>query len=206
MTLIALPPSISFVSVQWTPPSTKVQVNRSAWTGARRGVRLPGGARWAAKATLPPVVNDPVKESAWAGFLAALDGPFNSFRLPCRTNQHGLAISPVVKAGAIAGATSLVIAGLPASIQILSVGQLMTVILPSGRAQMLILIDNLISNATGEATAIFRAALREAPAAGSAVETVNPFCELSLVGDVPAWTDGLANRTDFEAIDLEEAF
>lgn len=205
MTLIAMPTTPGFVSVQWTPPSTQVQRNRSEWTGVTRGVRLPGGQRWKAKATLPPIVGKPDVAAAWGAFLMALDGPYNSFLLPFRKNQHNLALDVRVGAGA-AGGTTMTLTNLPASAMLLPAGYCITVPLPSGRVQMLRLISALTSDGAGNATALFRAPLRQTLVADSWCETRNPVAEMMLVGDAPTETDGLARAWSFDAIDLEEAF
>lgn len=154
------------------------QVNRSAWTGRRKVVGLSGTEVWSGAATIDIMATE-VEERPWRAFLFGLRGPQNWFRwnLPC--NSH-IGPKPLVAAGASDG-YSLPLDGMTASARILKAGQFMTVPLPSGHYRTVCLTADLVTNASGEATATFEPALGETPDENDEVETVNPFIPMSLV-------------------------
>lgn len=155
---------------------TPAQVNRSAWTGRRKVVALPGAELWYGKVTLGPFATEN-EERAWRVFLFALRGMENwfKFHLPCATHVGNM---PTVGAGSNIGYT-LPLVGMTASTLILSAGQYLTVPLPSGRFRAVMLTSALQTNASGNATANFVPALTEAPTAAAAVETKNPYIPMS---------------------------
>lgn len=152
--------------------SSPAQVNRSTWTGRRKVIGLAGVETWRGAVSIPPIATEE-QERQWRAFLFALGGPQNWFRarLPC--NVH-LGNRPTVASGASA-AYSIPLTGMQPSTTILRAGQYMTVPLPSGHFRAVCLTANLVSNGSGNGTAVFRPALNEVPATGATVETLNPF-------------------------------
>lgn len=153
------------------------QVNRSAWTGRRKVVGLPGAALWTGQAAID-VLTTEVEERPWRAFLWGLNGPKNWFKwtLPCNSHAGG---KPLVASGATAGNT-LPLSGLTVSTTILTAGQFITVPLPSGHSRAVCLTADLVSNGAGGATASFVPALGEVPTLGATVETKDPFIPMSL--------------------------
>lgn len=93
MAIISLPAGARFRNADWrlTIPQ---QVNRSAWTGKRQLVGLPGGARWRVTAEVVPIIRERNIEP-WRAFFAKLNGSENMFRMPA---TEGPQIVPVTVA------------------------------------------------------------------------------------------------------------
>lgn len=156
--------------------TTPTQVNRSQWTGKRKVVGLPGAETWSGSVTIGDIATE-TAEQPWRAFIFKMRGPVNWFRwaLPCNTHSGS---KPVVAAGAGDG-YSLPLSGMAANATILKSGQFMTVPLPSGRHRAVCLTSDLVADGSGAATAVFEPALGEVPAAGSQVETIDPFIPMS---------------------------
>lgn len=148
------------------------QVNRSAWTGARKVVGLPGGGLWYGQIEITDIATE-LEERPWRGFLASLRGVQNWFKLylPC---QSHIGPAPTVDSGASDGYT-LPLTGMSPSTTILQAGQHMTVPLPSGHNRAVRLTADLVTDSSGEATAAFAPALNETPTLGATVETAHPY-------------------------------
>lgn len=153
-------------------------MNRSAWTGTRKVVGLPGAEVWRGKATIGAISTE-AAERPWRAFLFGLDGPVNWFRwlLPC--NKH-IGPKPVVDVYPSDG-YELPLAGGQPNARILLAGQFMTVPLPSGHSRTVCLTADLRFDGDGFATAQFKPALGEVPDEGATVETTDPFIPMSLV-------------------------
>lgn len=179
---------------------TPAQVNRSAWTGARKVIGLPGAEVWSGSVSISLLATNE-DERQWRAFLFALGGPQGWFRaaLPCAEHPGA---RPVVGAGASYGYT-LPLAGMVPNTAILESGQFMTVPLPSGRFRTVCLTAPLVSDAGGTGTALFRPALTETPTLGATVETKAPFLPASPAGDELGltWADGVGGTS----FDVEEA-
>ena len=163
------------------------QVNRSAWTGARKVVGLPGGGLWSGVVEITDIATEE-DERPWRGFLAKLKGVQNWFKvyLPC---QSHIGPAPTVAAGAGNG-YMLPMAGMSPSTVILFAGQHMTVPLPSGHKRAVRLTADLITDASGNATAEFAPSLNETPTLGATVETANPY--------VPVTSTRTRNSMDYD--------
>lgn len=180
--------------------SAPAQVNRSAWTGKRKVVGLPGIELWRGKATIDILATEEA-ERPWRAFLLALRGPVNWFRwlLPCNTHAGA---KPTVAAGAGNGYT-LPLTGMATSQTILKAGQFITVPLPSGYQRAVCLTVDLVSNSSGSGTATFEPALGETPATGATVETLAPYIRMALTSTV----QGLSQSAGISgaSFDVEEA-
>lgn len=180
--------------------SAPAQVNRSAWTGRRKVIGLPGAETWTGAVTIDTISTEN-EERPWRAFLAALRGPDNWFKwmLPCATH---LGAKPNVASGAGNGYT-LPLTGMQPSTTILRAGQYMTVPLPSGHKRAVCLTADLVANGSGAGTASFAPALGETPAAGATVETLAPYIPMAPTQTTLGFdmADGLSG-TSFE---VEEA-
>jgi len=156
---------------------TPSQLNRSAWTGTRKVVGLPGAEVWRGSASID-VITTEFEERQWRAFLFGLRGPINWFRwvLPC--NKHPGA-RPIVAPGATA--YSLPMTGMEPNTLILSAGQFMTIPLSSGNVRAVVLMADLFADVAGGATAVFEPAMTVAPPPNAIVETLDPFIPMSLV-------------------------
>lgn len=114
MTILTLPDS-RFRSVE---PflDRPAQVNRSAYTGARQVVGLPGGARWRFAAEHVPIIGEAAFRP-WRAALAKLKGVENTFRMPAGEGAQRVGANPSMRqsrgygltniAGCSIGATSV---------------------------------------------------------------------------------------------------
>jgi hypothetical protein len=155
------------------------QVNRSAWTGKTKIVRLPGAARWTLSLGLPPINNEnDVKP--WRAFFVALEGVGNVFDVKVACQPSGATVG-----AAAAGAQTAAIGGG------LVAGDFVTFNLASGAKQLCVLTTN-----AGD----FRPPLREAASSGVGF---NPYCRMRLANSVVGWdeNDGIYSV----AFDAEEA-
>lgn len=123
-----------------------------------------------------------------AGFLSRLARRQNTFRIRAACQTH-IGPPPVVDAGA-GDAYTLPLKGMAVSTTILEAGQWMTVPLPSGYARLVCLTADLITDASGEATAQFEPALGEIPAEDAVVETAEPYTLVRQSGPSAAWQGG----------------
>lgn len=202
MAVIAMPSPANWTRRQWIPPA-KNQVNRSGWTGKRTVVRMPGAALWRVSASLMPISTAMAAEP-WEAWLAALEGSANHFYMPIGCNQTAAANPTVGTGGTAQGNDTAPVTGMPASATYLRAGQKMTFYLPSGARQLVILTAPLVANGSGNGTATFRGAVREALTAGGAIEARNPFCEMAMTNDDSGWDEdeGVFGLS----FDAEEAF
>jgi hypothetical protein len=200
MAVVAMPANPVWRKRAWIPPSRN-QVNESAWTGARQVLRLPGAALWRVSAAHVPLTRE-IQTWPWKAFLTVLEGQANTFLMPYACSQTGVA-NPRVQA-AVQGEGRATLAGFPASRFILNGGRAMTFLHPSGRRQMVLLTNDLTSDAAGVAVARFRGVLREAPAVTSVVEIRNPVCEMAMVNGDVGWDE--EEGVYSIAFDAREAF
>lgn len=151
-------------------------VNRSEWTGRRKVVGGPGREVWRGQVTIDTITTEE-EERPWRAFLFGLDGPVNWFKwlLPC--NVH-IGPMPLVAAGA-GDSYIMPLKGMQPETTILGAGQFMTVPLPSGASRAVCLVADLVTDASGNATAQFKPALGETPAEDAQVETADPFIPMS---------------------------
>jgi len=148
------------------------QQNRSIWTRRRKVVGLPGAEMWMASFSLEPLATED-EERPWRAFLFNLRGRQNHFNYPMPRQRH-VGGKPLVNAASAAGYT-LPLDGMQPSTRILSAGHYMTVPLPSGHNRLVMLAADLITDASGQATAQLNIELGEIPADNATVETAEPF-------------------------------
>lgn len=169
-------PDYSELEVIYLDFDQPAQVNRSAWTGVKKVVGLPGASLWKGAVRVNSIATE-AEERKWRAFTSALRGVQNWFKvlLPC---QSHIGPAPVVAIGA-GDSYSLNLAGMSPDTRILEAGQHMTVPLPSGHQRCVRLTADLMTDSTGSATAQFAPSLNEKPVIGSVVETANPFVPVS---------------------------
>jgi len=201
MAIITPPAPLPLRQVKWRAPFP-AQVNRSAWTGRRKVVGLPGATVWTASGEFVTLISE-ANAKPWRAFFVALKGPLGSFRLRASEGQQTTAANPTVRSGAGSGGT-LPLQGLPATRTVLVAGDLMTVPLPSGHERLVCLTADLVSNGAGQATATFGPELGEVPATGATVEIQRPWGLMALTSDPPGWDVSAGQQYQF-TIDCEEA-
>ena len=123
-----------------------MQTNRSGWTARGKTIGLPGAEIWSGRITIQDLETEE-KERPWRVFLRKLKGPENWFRWPlCQQSHYGP--KPKVGTGASDGNT-LPLTGMQPNVRILKAGHRLTVPLPSGHFRMVELVENLVSDASG---------------------------------------------------------
>jgi hypothetical protein len=177
------------------------QVNRSAWTGKRKVMGLPSGELWYANAVVADLATE-LDERPWRAFMRSLRGQQNWFKLRVACQRH-VGAMPLVAAGAGAGYTMPLKGMLPSS-TILRAGQYLTVTLPQGNGRLIQLDEDLISDASGNATATFTPALNQTPVENAICETANPYLPVAQTASRNGMST--ANAVSGVSFDLEEAF
>lgn len=171
MTEISFPDGVLY-QITTLDVDTPAQQNRSDWTGRAQSVGIGGAETWQGAINIE-AINTELDERPWRVFLISLRGVTNWFRLPLPKQNH-YGPRPVVGAGSGEDYT-LPLTGMTPNIKLLETGQYMTVPLPSGHNRLVMLMQDLRSDASGNATAVFEPSLNEAPTQGTTVETINPF-------------------------------
>jgi hypothetical protein len=207
MAIIALPATTRFArKIEWTL-DRPAQVNRSGWTGRRQVVANPWHGMWRAQVELVPIIGEANVRPTRA-FLAKLKGQINTFLLPAVEGDQHSYVSPftgTVVSGA-AGASTMVVGSMPAFVTYLTAGCLMQIPLPSGKNQMVMLTQDLVSDSFGVGTATFEPPLRETAAVSTAIEAKRPCCEVALAGSSISWGVEPGKIYGVGTLQLEEAF
>lgn len=123
MAIISFPTQPGIASIQWTPPA-RTQINRSQWTGKRRGTKLPFAGFWKAMIGLPSIVSE-ADFLEWRAFLMACEGQANSFRIVAVEGAQNAQAAVRVKGGGQTG-LSLVTDGWAGAGAAMKKGQLIT--------------------------------------------------------------------------------
>jgi hypothetical protein len=174
-----------------------MQTNRSAWTGRRKSIGLPGGEQWRGKVSID-VNSTEEEERPWRAFLFGLAGPANWFRLQMACAQI-VGSNPTVGSAPGDGFT-MPMAGIGTG-TFLKAGQWLTVPLPSGRYRAVCLTSDLVGSG-GTGTATFAPALGETPTVGATIEATAPFIAFSPVSDELGF--GFSNGVSGASFDVEE--
>lgn len=176
------------------------QMNRSIWTRRRKIAGLPGAEMWMASFSLAPMATED-DERPWRAFLFNLRGRQNYFHYPLPKQRH-IGGKPLVNAASASG-YELPLDGMQPSTRILSAGHYMTVPLPSGHNRLVMLAADLVTNASGQATAQLNIELGEIPANNATVETADPF--IPVCNADPRITISWDNAVAGAGFNLEEA-
>lgn len=176
------------------------QLNRSIWSSRSQVVGLPGAEYWTARAAIEPLATEN-DERPWRAFLFGLRGRQNIFHLPAACQSH-VGSKPKVNAALSTGYT-LPLDGMTVSTTILKAGSFITVPLPSGHKRLVMLMADLVTNGSGQATAQLNFALGEVPADNAEVETLQPYVPVRSVGGGIGL--GWENAVSGASFDLEEA-
>jgi hypothetical protein len=125
----------------------------------------PGGDLWTAQVTLPPMKR--INADAWICFLAELRGKANCFLLgdPEKQAPRGTALgTPVVTGTNLAGSQTLNTAGWThSSAGVLVTGDYIGLSSSSGATRLHVVLENVSSNSSGDATINIWPSLRETP-------------------------------------------
>lgn len=180
-------------------PDVPDQMNRSIWTGRAKVSGTPGAELWRLTAAIEPLVTE-MEEAPWRAFLFGLKGRRNHFHYPVACQRH-VGPKPQVFNATEAG-YSLPLDGMQPSTRILRAGQYITVPLPSGHKRLVMLTADLVTDASGIATAQLNMALGEIPDDYTEVETANPYVPVISADGNPqiSYQDGASSAT----LNLEE--
>lgn len=188
---LSLPTHTGIASMNWAAES-RVAVTESPFTLSQQVVKH-AGQRWAGTYALPAMKREDAE--VWNAFLLRLDGSFGTFLMgdPIAATPRGSAAStpgtPVVN-GADQTGHELAIDGLPAS----ATGYLKSgdyIQLGSGSASKLHkVLEDVDSNASGEATLNIWPDLRSSPSDGATVAVSNAKGVFRLVDNTTNWDIG----------------
>lgn len=186
---LAFPTQTGVARVEITATDV-VSINQSPFTLSQQVVRH-AGARWSAMIAIPPVKRE--DSEYWNAFLLRLRGQFGTFLLgdPNAATPRGSAASaagtPVVN-GASQTGNNLNIDGLPASATgYLKAGDYIQ--LGSGStARLYKVLEDVNSNASGEATLNLWPDLRSSPADGATVVVNNAKGLFRLESNDATWS------------------
>ena len=201
MAIITVPTNFSFTAISKFQLLRASNTVRSKWSGWRTTVTYPF-AVWILEGTL--VEYDSPNARLIRSFLTQLEGPKNTFRLfvpghsKPTTNYAGNALVNNV-AGIAAGATSMAIDGLTASVPILNEGDYFTV-----NDELKIATTSISSNASGQATLSFMPALRKSLTDNTVVTFQNPTVLLHMQdNDAANWPLSPPYRHKFKISAIE---
>lgn len=203
MAIISIPASLRIRNIEWTATDPDL-VNRSPWTGRSRVFDLAKGQVWSASFEVVPLIGQ-VNAQAVRGFLAALRGRKNSFRLVAVETPQRTGSNPVTTLAAPALQNLLSVSGFPASQVVLPQGGLISVVYPSGDEQMMVLDRNVLSDSSGNALLIFEPGLRMALPMGSSVETILPTCLMRNAQPSYSWAVSAGQQYSY-SLTCEEAW
>lgn len=175
MTTITFPSSPKPSTMSWRLVQP-AQQNISQWTGARQ-VLPSGRGWWECSLTLPPIVGETAVNN-WRAFIAAAQGAANDFQVPVNEIAQSSATATPLVNGAGQTGRSLITDGWPASTTVLYGGQFVTI-----GNQLLQLTNNIVSDASGNATITFAPAIRVSPADNAAIEFKNPYALMYFLED-----------------------
>lgn len=194
MANLTLPAGAKIRRIQWTL-DRPAQVNRSAYTGARRVVANPWHGKWSARVELSTIVGE-ANVRPWRAFLAKLKGQINTFSLPATEAPQHAAANPTLASAAAQGATSVTLASSPP----LTAGMFATFVYPSGNHQLVQLTADIAAGVIS-----FEPPLREAYSAGWAIGTQVPWAMVALADSVVGWSVDAGQQYGI-SFDVEEAF
>jgi len=195
MAVIPLPTIAKFDNMDWRP-MFRNQVNKSAWSGNRKVMGLPGGESFAVSCGARPVTTM-ADERLWRAFLMKLRGAENHFNIVAACNQFTAATTNPSVSSAIAGNSFATLANIPTGG--MKAGMFMTFSLTGGGKQLVCVTAD---TAAGTQVVSFEPSLRK-NGTGS-VEVKNPYCEVAMTRDDSGWNVQQGTFTiSFEA---EEAF
>lgn len=178
MTTITFPSTPKPRSMTWrlVQPS---QNNINQWTGGRQVLASSRGW-WECQIELPPIVGTS-NFNPWRAFSANMLGSANDTQVKVDPTPQSSTLNSVLVNGASQSGRSLNTDGWPVSSTPLVAGQFVTI-----GDQLLQLTQDVTSNASGEATIYFSAAIRVSPADNAAIECNDPYALMYLVEE-PAY-------------------
>ena len=172
---------------------TKTRVFESSEDGSGQ-TKLKPGAKWLLEAVLPIMTR--AQAALWTAFLAELDGPAGRFYGgdPFALTPLGVATGTPLVNGASQTGTSLITDGWTGSITgIMVKGDYFAVDLPSGGGARSLhqMTADANTDGPGNATLVFRPALRESPANNATIITASATCVMQLIDyDQARWAIG----------------
>lgn len=182
-------------------PDVPDQLNRSIWSRKGKVIGMPGAEVWRLSAVIGPLATE-VEERPWRAFLHGLRGHQNHFHYPVACQRH-VGPMPLVNAASEAG-YSLPLDGMQPSTRVLSAGQYLTVPLPSGHKRLVMLMADLVTNGSGQATAQLNLALGEIPSNNAQIETASPYIPVISTDGNPELSYDPQSATSSASLGLEE--
>ena len=200
LTVLGIPPNVKFRTASWRQ-SGGVVYNRSVFTGAARALRLGPAARWTCELEIVPST-DPVSYQQARAFLAVAARHNFAYRIPM-VDFAQTATATCLTNGTNQIGESIALDGLPNSTDLLGPGALITFVFDVGQEQSCTLLEQLTSNASGQATAILDVPLRRPIANNSTVLLAFPHCLMRAPQSL-AWSVSAGQVHGFPSFTMEE--
>lgn len=193
VSVVSLPASPGFQSVEFDF-TTSVASVRSIFTGQMQTQQWPGADLWTGTATLPPLTQ--AQFDPWKAALMQCQGMSNAIQLgdPMKATPRGNPQgTPVVSTSAamVAGQITLPTQGwTPSTGNLLLPGDLIQI-----GYRLHVVLDEVISDANGDATLNAWPSLREIPVGGETVTTSNCVGLFRLAANSGTWSTDYTRLT-----------
>lgn len=197
MAIIPYPSPAKHMGEPQLRPMVPAPGHASEFTGARQVID-PGYSWWAATVTTATMTAEDARR--WRLFFGRARGPVNSFRVPVvGDDQHGGSFT--IRARGAASGYAMQSDGWPVSQTILLAGDYVTV-----GDQLMMLDDDVTSDASGIAPLAFHSSLRGTVPDNTVIATKRPHLLAYLPDDSPALGLGLARLQAGFSFDVREAY
>ncbi|GJL93417.1 hypothetical protein [Hyphococcus sp.] len=175
--------------------------------GARQVTQYPK-ALWVCRIDLPPLFDKDNARRSWRAALVQLSKLGNTCELSPPDAQMGISTGYSGSAPSVAGADQLGLSldmdGVTPSATIARAGEYFHIV-AAGVKELKMLTADLVADGSGEMTAAFEPALRNAPADDSTVEIFAPKTAFALATPEAQWQNSIDGYSSF-SIEFVEAF
>jgi hypothetical protein len=193
VTLVALPPSTCFASVEFNF-SDSVAIVSSPYTNQTQAQAWIGADMWGATVTLPP--QSQAQADVWVSALMECRGMMNAIQVgdPMKTyprgNPLGTPTCPVVPVDTFGQPTLTTIGWTPSKVGLLMPGDYLQVGYRLHRV-----LDIVNSDSSGNAVISVWPSLREVPAASAPIILANPMGLFRLATNKRTWPSDVTRQT-----------
>lgn len=195
-------PTAGIRQIGWTLPREASFSARSPWTRKRAQIGTAKVELWRATVEIAPRSLSEVR--TWLAFLALAQEPGAYFdvRLLDAVQHAGDGLGTVTSStSTTVSFNNVVISQSP----LVPAGGFVSVVLPSGNQQTVILTEDCNTNGSGAGTATFRPPFRATPSVGAVVNTATPAVRMTLADQDLSWLDGFEAH-QVGTLALEEYF
>lgn len=193
-------PTTGIRQIGWTPPREISFSARSPWSRKRSQIGTAQIDLWRATVEIAPRSLTEVRE--WLAFfaLAQEPGAYFDVRLLDAVQHGGDGLGTVTSSTATTVSfNNVVVSQAP----LVPKGGFVSVVLPSGHQQTVIVTEDVNTNGSGAGTATFRPPFRQTPSVGAVINTATPAVRMALADQDLSWLDGFEAH-QLGALALEE--